>query len=111
MQLPEGDFWEAVRRLSVLQKRRGDLDAAIRWWEHAAAQGHIYAHIELSKYYEHRRRTYPQALQWAESALEQVNREDLPDYVREHWRAELDHRLARLQRKMNSGPAKRKKHV
>jgi uncharacterized protein YprB with RNaseH-like and TPR domain len=111
MQLPEGDFWEAVRRLSVLQKKRGDLDAAIRWWEHAAAQGHIFAHIELSKYYEHRCRTYPQALQWAESALEQINREDLPDYVREHWRAELDHRLARLQRKMNSVPANRKKHV
>jgi uncharacterized protein YprB with RNaseH-like and TPR domain len=111
MQLQEGDFWEAVRRLSVLQKRRGDLEEAIRWWEQAAAQGHIYAHIELSKYYEHRRRAYPQALQWAQSALAHVEQGELPAYVREHWQAELEHRLARLQRKLDSRPVRRKKHV
>jgi tetratricopeptide (TPR) repeat protein len=99
MSLEEGDFWKAVHRLSVLQKRRGDLEAALRWWEQAAAQGHIYAYVELAKFYEHRRRDYPEAHKWAQAALEQVNSGDLPPYIREHWQTELEHRLARLQKK------------
>jgi uncharacterized protein YprB with RNaseH-like and TPR domain len=109
--LQEADFWEAVRRLSVLQKRRGDLEQAIHWWEQAAMQGHIYAHIELAKYYEHRRRAYSRALEWARSALEHVDQEEMPDYVREHWRAELEHRLARLERKSQARTRTGKKRV
>ena len=110
-QLQEGDFWEAVRRLSVLQKRRGDLEQAIRWWEQAAAQGHIYAHVELAKYYEHRRHAYSQALDWARSALEHLDHGELPAYIRDHWRGELEHRIARLQRKAKAKPSREKKHV
>jgi uncharacterized protein YprB with RNaseH-like and TPR domain len=111
MELQEDDFWKVVRSLSVLQKRRGDLQEAIRWWEQAAAQGHIYAHIELAKYYEHRCQAYRQALEWAQSALKHVDRGDLPAYIREHWGAELEHRLARLNRKLKARPAKHKKHL
>ena len=64
MGLPEPDFWQTIRRLSILQRRRGDLEAAVRLWEKAAAEGNIYAHIELAKYFEHRRRDPVQALQW-----------------------------------------------
>lgn len=111
MDLGEDDFWAAVRRLSVLQKRRGDLEQALHWWEQAAAQGHIYAHVELAKHYEHRQRDYAEALRWAQSALEHVNSGELPGYMREHWKAELDHRINRLEGKLKSKAEKRKKHV
>lgn len=96
MDLEQDDFWEAVRRLSVLQKRRGDLEQAVRWWEQAAAQGHIYAHVELAKFYEHRRRDIFAAQRWAQAALKRLACNDLPVYARDHWQADLEHRLARL---------------
>ena len=52
MGLAESDFPVAVKRLSILQKKRGDLSQAIRLWEEASQKGHVYAHIELAKYYE-----------------------------------------------------------
>jgi hypothetical protein len=111
MDLGAEDFWKAVRRLSVLQKRRGDLEEAVRWWEQAAAQGHVFACVELAKHCEHRRRDYSQAQKWVDLALELVSSGGLPDYMRQHWLAELDHRLQRLEGKLNSKPAKRKKHL
>jgi uncharacterized protein YprB with RNaseH-like and TPR domain len=105
MSLTEADFWEAVRRLSVLQKRRGDFDEALRLWERAAGQGHIYAHIELAKYYEHRGRDPRSALAWTTAALQDLERLDLPVYMRKHWRAELAHRKARLEGKTKRRPS------
>jgi len=81
----------------VLQKRRGDFDEALRLWEQAATQGHIYAHIELAKFYEHRRRDAKSALEWTLSALQDLARADLPAYIRKHWEQELQHRKARLE--------------
>ncbi|MGE5776942.1 MAG: ribonuclease H-like domain-containing protein, partial [Chloroflexota bacterium] len=97
--LTEADFGVAVRRLSILQKRRGDFSEAVRLWEAAAANGHIYAHIEMAKYYEHKCRDVKTALKWTRSALEHVERLDLPAYMRKHWQEEIDHRLQRLARK------------
>jgi len=109
MDLAEDDFWKAVRRLSVLQKRRGDLEAAIHWWEQAAAQGHVYAHVELAKHYEHHIKDFVQAQKWAEAALEIVSsNETMLVYVRDHWKAELEHRLGRLDGKINKSPGKQK---
>ena len=96
MSLNESDFWKAVGRLSVLQKRRGDFVEAIRLWEKAASEGHIYAYVELAKYYEHRQRDVKSALQWTQSALKEVDRAEMPVYIRKHWQEELKHRLARL---------------
>jgi len=40
------------------------------------------------------------AIQWTRSALEHVKgANDLPAYVRKHWLDEINHRLARLERK------------
>ncbi len=112
MDLDEGDFWKAVHRLSVLQKRRGDLESAVGLWEQAAAQGHVYAHVELAKHYEHRIRDYQEAQKWAQNALNQViSDDDLPNYIREHWQAELEHRLKRLDRKLKSKSEKGRKNV
>jgi uncharacterized protein len=111
MDLGAEDFWKAVRRLSVLQKRRGDLEEAVRWWEQAAAQGHVFAYVELAKHCEHRRRDYLEAQKWVVSAIEQVCSGGLPDYMRQHWQAELEHRLKRLEGKLNSKPSNPKKHL
>jgi uncharacterized protein YprB with RNaseH-like and TPR domain len=97
--LTEADFGVAVKRLSILQKKRGDFNEALRLWESAAANGHIYAHIELAKYYEHKCRDVKSALNWTRSALEHVQEADLPTYVQKHWLEEIAHRLARLERK------------
>ncbi|HEX2697776.1 MAG TPA: ribonuclease H-like domain-containing protein [Anaerolineales bacterium] len=95
----EENFWEAVRRLSVLQKRRGDYDEALRLWEKAASEGHIYAHVELAKYYEHKKRDLKSALKWTKSALKELQKSDLPVYIRNHWQEELKHRRERLETK------------
>jgi len=100
--LKEADFSLAVKRLSILQKRRGDFDQALHLWEKAASEGHIYAYIELAKHYEHRLRDTKTALKWTRSAREQVERADLPAYMRKHWLDEIAHRLERLERKDSS---------
>ena len=97
--ITESDFGLAVKRLSTLQKRRGDFEEALRLWEKAAEEGHIYAHIEIAKYYEHKRRDVKTALLWTRSALVHVEQADMPAYVRKHWLDEIKHRLARLERK------------
>ena len=97
--LAETDFGVAVKRLSILQKRRGDLAEAVRWWERAAADGHVYAQVELAKYYEHHRRDAAQAIKWAQAARDQVAAQELPVYIRQHWLDEIGHRLARVERK------------
>jgi uncharacterized protein len=97
--LTEADFGVAVKRHSILQKRRGDVLEAIRWWEQAAERGHIYACIELAKHYEHQHRDVEQAMHWTLAARELVNEQDMPPYVRHHWLAEIEHRLSRLERK------------
>jgi len=111
MALKEEDFWKAVQRLSVLQKRRGDFEEAVRWWEQAAEQGHVYAYVELAKHYEHSRRDYKEAQKWARAALERVKSGDLPSYIRQHWQAELEHRITRLEGKLKRTLAKGNKNV
>jgi tetratricopeptide (TPR) repeat protein len=108
MDLGEENFWKAVHRLSVLQKKRGDLESAVGLWEQAAAQGHVYAHVELAKHYEHRKKEYLEAQKWSQAALDIVNIEsDMPGYVRDHWQTELEHRLNRLKGKINNHPERR----
>lgn len=94
--LPEADFWQAVKRLSTLQRRRGDMETALRLWQQAAEEGHIYAHVELAKYYEHFRRDPAAAREWTLMAIKHVEEADLPPYIYKHWMRELEHRLNRL---------------
>ncbi len=99
--LPEEAYWDAVRRLSFAQKRRGNLAAACASWREAAGSGQIYAHVELAKFYEHRQRDYAEAAQWTQAAIILVNAPDFPRHERRRWLADLEHRLARLQRKLD----------
>ena len=97
--LNEIDFGSAVQRLSGLQRRRGDLEAAVILWNQAAAGGHIFAHVELAKFYEHHERDYPQALKWTARAKELVRLQEMPAYERRHWIEQLEHRKKRLDEK------------
>ena len=98
--LPEKDFARAVKRLAILQRRRGDIKETVKWWEQAAGEGQIYAHVELAKHYEHRIKDYALAEDATHRALSLVNVTQLQDYERTHWEDELSHRLKRLKRKM-----------
>jgi hypothetical protein len=97
--LEHADFGAAVQRLARLQRRRGDLEQARRLWEQASEAGHLYAMVEMAKYFEHRQRDASAALLWAKRAQLELKKLEAPAYVKAHWRAELDHRLKRLQRK------------
>jgi uncharacterized protein YprB with RNaseH-like and TPR domain len=98
--LPEVDFSRAVKRLSALQRRRGDLVAAVDLWKKAAQDGHIYAHIEIAKHHEHRLRDPETAMKWTLTARQIVEQDkQMPDYMRNHWLEEVNHRLKRLERK------------
>lgn len=98
-ELDESDFGVAVKRLSILQKRRGDMDEAVRLWEASAKRGHLYAFIELAKHYEHKERDAKSALKWMKSALKQVEKTEMPAYMRKYWMDEIEHRTNRLERK------------
>jgi uncharacterized protein YprB with RNaseH-like and TPR domain len=98
-EITESNFKAALMRLSILQKRRGDFEEALRLWKQAAEAGHIYAHIEIAKYYEHKRRDVKSALAWTRTALEHLHQATMPEYERKHWLEEISHRLARLERK------------
>lgn len=98
--LPEENYWDTQQRLAGVHRRRGDLAAAVEVWRLAAEGRQVYAHVELAKYYEHQQRDYPQAVQWTEAAIQLVNGPHFPRYERRQWLADLQHRLARLQRKL-----------
>ena len=98
-ELTESDFSVAAKRLSSLHKKRGDLDQALRLWERAASDGHLYAHVELAKYYEHRVKDTASALKWARKARKKLDKTDMPAYAKEHWVFEVDRRIERLERK------------
>jgi tetratricopeptide (TPR) repeat protein len=99
LNLTESDFGVAVKRLSTLQKRRGDLTEAVRLWEAAAERGQMYAFIELAKHYEHKQRDVNSALEWTKQALVCLETIEIRDYERKFWASEIEHRLERLNRK------------
>jgi tetratricopeptide (TPR) repeat protein len=107
MNLGEAPFWEAVRRLSVLQKRRGDFEQAVTLWERAASKGHVYAHVELAKYYEHKSHDVKTALEWTRRAASELKQAEMPAYVRQHWAAELRRRRDRLANKEKRARSRR----
>ena len=72
---------------------------AIRLWEDAAKGGHLYAFIELAKFYEHKEKDIQSALKWTASALEHLKKIDMPAYMQNHWTKEIKHRMKRLNRK------------
>lgn len=98
--LPKDIEAQTVKRLSFIQKRRGEMPFAISLWWQAAADRQIYAHEELAKYFEHSEKNYDEALRWTESALAILAMDDTDFADRLLWQAPLKHRQKRLQRKL-----------
>jgi uncharacterized protein YprB with RNaseH-like and TPR domain len=92
--------YRLVENLACLHRRRGDYEAAIPLWQSAAEDGHIYAYVEIAKYFEHRSKEFDKALSSTQSALDLMNAAKTARYERVHWGPLLEHRLARLKRKM-----------
>jgi tetratricopeptide (TPR) repeat protein len=100
--LPPDVHWATVQRLSFVHKRRGEMLAAVALWRQAAEGGQLYAHLELAKYYEHQARDYRQAADWTQAAMALVEVPGFPRPERRRWTADLEHRLARLQRRLDT---------
>ncbi len=90
--LPGEIDWRARAELAALYKRARDWPRALPLWTDVAASRSGYAAEaleELAKYYEHRVRDYPRALEVARSAPAA---------------SEWQHRIARLERKLARSP-------
>jgi len=98
--LPPQTRQEVIRRLSMLQKRRGEMPLALSLWWQAAAERQIYAHEELAKYYEHTEKNFPEALRWTQSALALLALPNTPFADKLQWQAPLQHRQNRLQERI-----------
>ncbi|MFQ5943284.1 MAG: ribonuclease H-like domain-containing protein [Anaerolineales bacterium] len=94
---------EALRHMTTLLKRQHRKPEAISAWEnwHESAPDDPSPCIELAMYYEWDTKDLAQALKWAALALGVV--ENWPkDWRREQRSAEINHRINRLHRKLNS---------
>ncbi|MFQ5922627.1 MAG: ribonuclease H-like domain-containing protein [Anaerolineales bacterium] len=93
---------EALKHLTALLKRQSRRPEALRAWEewHSSAPEDASPCIELAMYYEWEARDLPQAVEWAQAALGIVGKWP-KGWRREQRRQEIDHRMARLRRKMS----------
>ena len=97
--LPESMRWPVVGRLARLERRLGNLAAALELWQAAAEERQPVACVELAKYYEHQARDYVHAAHWTQVALDLVAVLPMAPQLRQRWVAELRHRQARLERR------------
>ena len=98
-ELPKEAAQQARKRLSFIQKRRGEMPLAISLWWQAAADREIYAHQELAKFYEHSEKNFDEALRWTEAALAILSQPKASFAEKLLWEGELNHRRKRLQGK------------
>jgi uncharacterized protein YprB with RNaseH-like and TPR domain len=92
-------YWQALRELSFIHKKQENIKTACHLWEQAAQANQIYAHVELAKVFEHRQKDYGTASYWTQAAIEIVTADEFPVFERQQVLPELEHRLARLERK------------
>lgn len=97
--ISDDEYWLAIKQLSFINKKSGDISSAIEYWELAARNREIYAHIELAKIFEHRNKDYKTALCWTQIALEIISGEQ--SVINQiQWLEALQHRKNRLERKL-----------
>ncbi len=102
LDLPAGEYEQTLRRLAVLHRRSGRIEAAVNLWHRAAEDRHLYAPVELAKYYEHHVKDVRQAEYWTLFAIDLVGQSRLSRFDRRQWLEELEHRLARVRRKLSA---------
>lgn len=83
----------ALRRLSVLLKKKKLFHEALELWELLSAGNDLHALREISIHYEHRERNYVEAVTFVEKALANVQ-------LSPGQQQELEKRLERLQKKI-----------
>jgi len=86
---------QAIKELSFIYKRKGELTKAADLWLKAAQFNEEYAFLELAKLEEHCHHDYPKALNWTEKALS--SKFEDPTYNNEDTH-KLQHRRKRLER-------------
>jgi uncharacterized protein YprB with RNaseH-like and TPR domain len=90
----------AMRDLAALLKRQERREEALVWWQRLAeGHGAVYACEELAKHFEWQDADLPQAITWTQRALALVTAWP-PGPKRREAVADLEHRLARLQHKL-----------
>ncbi|VAW42591.1 hypothetical protein MNBD_CHLOROFLEXI01-3086 [hydrothermal vent metagenome] len=99
--LPLELYHKNLHRLGLLLKQNGRFPEALPIWQQVAATSFddVAAHVALAKYYEWQSKELAQAILWSEQALGLVQSWGRRGQLHP-VRAELEHRLARLQRKM-----------
>ncbi len=99
--LPLELYHQNLHQLGSLLKRNGRSTEALTLWQQIAATSFedVSAHVELAKYYEWQTQELTQAVQWTEQALALLQSWGRRGQLHP-VRAELEHRLARLQRKI-----------
>jgi uncharacterized protein YprB with RNaseH-like and TPR domain len=89
----------SLARLAARAKMAGDLDAAVRFWGHAAEEGELAAFRELAVLHEHYRRDPAQALAAVEAGLARLRvARDAPPRLAH----DLEHRRERLTRRLQA---------
>ena len=93
---------EALRRFATQLKRQERYEEAIQAWQewHQLAEDDPRPCIELAKHYEWKARDLEQALEWAKRALVCLSHWPAGWRREERWE-EIEHRLARLKRKLS----------
>ena len=100
-----GGRWDAAvarKHLSFLFKRLGRHDEAMAIWRGALGGGEIYPYVELAKQLEHRLRNYGEARRVVLQAMALLRgrRAGVARSRSERLMAELEHRLARVERRL-----------
>ncbi|UCD72312.1 MAG: ribonuclease H-like domain-containing protein [Syntrophobacterales bacterium] len=88
--------WETMRFLSLAYKRRGLWERSVALWEDMISwdgRRSSFPYVELAKYYEHRVKHYPKALETVRKAFEMV------DFLGFSEREALLHRRSRVLKK------------
>lgn len=95
--------FQVQKELSLLYKREGEFALAISIWEGMLEGGgdSLFPHIELAKYYEHRRKDLLKAKYYAELAQKKVQKKGFLYQKGESYA--LKHRLQRILKKMEKG--------
>jgi len=98
--MPLDLYHQSLRRLGLLLKRNGRRSEAIPFWQQWAATSleDVEPFEELSKHYEWHEHDLSTAVLWAERALELMN--NFSQHQAALQRPQLEHRLARLKRKL-----------
>jgi uncharacterized protein YprB with RNaseH-like and TPR domain len=96
-------YHQSLLDLALLLKRAGRREEALPLWQQVAVTtfDDVAAHVELAKHYEWQSQDLLAAKSWTTRALELIgNSRSVAATV---WQEELEHRLARLERKLASG--------